>query len=925
MSKKNIVILFLLSFLLSSIVFPQTTGKISGKITDSKTGEVLFGANVLIEGTSMGAAASESGEYFILNVPPGRYRVRFQMLGYGTVVTENVRVSVNRTTNLSMSLSEEGVTTETVVVRADKLAMKKDQTSSVHNVSADQISMLPVENVEQVVSMQAGVIDGHFRGGRATEVSYLVDGIQTDERFERGGKTVEVEPEAVQDLEVITGTFNAEYGRAMSGIVNLVTKNGGKQFEGSFSGYVSNYMTSNSDVYMGLESSDLSRNNDFKISFSGPIYKEFITFFVNYRYEDVLGYLNGINRFEADNYTNFLERPSPLQDVPTMWDTRIKNYNLYSEHTGDNSYVPMEWYQKTSFMGKLNFQPSTSIRFSFLANLNGFGPGFENGNSSQIYSHAYKYNPTGRRTQYDKNQFYMFSMNHLLSNSMFYDLKLSYQNNYNADYLYEDPFDEKYVSDGYNRSGGGFSTGGQQKGRSERTQEDLNAKFDITWQVNQNHSLKSGVYYTAYKLFNNPNGVIDLRSRTGDPSYRAFRYDPVKKKVVFTDYEPSLLPTEVLDTYEKEPYEFAAYLQDKMEFDDLVINLGIRYDYFNANTEYPSDLRNPDNLQDTKRLSTYPLSEPQEQISPRFGLSYQVGSRALLHFSYGHFFQMPPFYSMFQNQHFLIPTGDYVTIHGNPNIKAEKTVQYEVGLWQEIIPGLGFDVSVYYRDIYDLQSAIVVTTYSGRKYGVYSNKDYGNAKGLEFKIDYLVGPLSFYLNYTLLYTRGVADTPNSTFNRLGQSIDPISRLTPLEWDQRSTANLTVGYIQKKWGATLSTYYNSGMPYTYSPIAESPLARQDIPPNSVYRPSTFTIDLKSHYDITIVENVNLRLSLSVYNLLDTKNELYVNSTTGRAYTGIIREADLVQFRSNYNDVYDAIENPAMYSAPREVKFGVGIRF
>ncbi len=924
MSKKYFEILFLLSFLLSSIVFAQTTGKISGKIIDSETGEALYGANVLIEGTSMGAAASESGEYFILNVPPGTYRVRFQMLGYGIMVAENVRVSVNRTTNVSMSLSEEGVTTETVVVSADKLSMKKDQTSSVRNVSADQIKMLPVENIEQVVSMQAGVIDGHFRGGRTTEVSYLVDGIQIDERFERGGQTVEVEPEAVQDLEVITGTFNAEYGRAMSGIVNLVTKSGGQQFQASFSGYVSNYITSNSDVFIGLTSSDLSRNSDFKISLSGPIYKEFLTFFVNYRYENVRGYLNGINRFEPDNYTNFIERPAQLLDYSTPWDAKIHDQNLYSEHTGDSRYISMDWYQKTSFLGKLSFHPITSIRFSLMASLNGFGPGFENGNSSQNYSHFYKYNPTGRSTQYEKNQFYLFSMNHLLSNSIFYDFKLSYQNHINANYLYEDPFDEQYVSDAYNRSGGGFSTGGEQKGRSERTQKDINAKFDIVWQVNQNHSLKSGAIYTAYSLMNDPNGVIDIRSRTGDPTYQSFYYDPVQKKVVFTDYEPSLLPMSVLDTYEKEPYEFSAYLQDKMEFDDLVINLGIRYDYFNANTVYPSDLRNPDNLQDAKRLSTYPLSNPQEQISPRFGLSYQVGSRALLHFSYGHFFQMPPFYSMFQNHHFLIPTGDFETVHGNPNIKAEKTVQYEVGLWQEILPGLGFDVSVYYRDIYDLQSAIVVTTYAGRKYGIYSNKDYGNAKGLELKIDYLVGPLSFYLNYTLLYTRGVADNPNSTFDRLGQSIDPISRLTPLEWDQRNTANLTIGYIAKKWGATLTTYYNSGKPYTYQPISESPLAKQDIPPNSVYRPTSFSLDLKSHYDISIVENVNLRLSLSVYNLLDTKNELYVNPTTGRAYTGIVREYDINNFRSNYNDIYDGIENPAMYSAPREVKLGVGIR-
>ncbi len=919
------IILLLPFFLFTSIIFSQTTGKISGKVTDSETGEALIGANVLIEGSGMGAAASENGQYFILNISPGVYNIRFQMVGYGTKTIENIRVSVNRTTNVSMSLSQQALTTETVVVSADKLAMKKDQTSSIRNVSADQIEMLPVENIESIVSMQAGVVDGHFRGGRSTEVSYLVDGIQTDERFDRNGKTVEIETEAVQDLEVITGTFNAEYGRAMSGIVNVVTKDGGTEFKGSFSGHLSNYITSNSDVFIGLKNGDVSRNKDFKVSLSGPIYKDIITFFANYRYEDVKGYLNGINRFQVDNYTNFIERPEGLINFSTPWDAKIRNQNLYSEHTGDNSYVPMEWHQKTSFLGKLSFKPITNIRFSLMASLNGFGPGFENGNSSQSYQHAYKYKPTGRRTRYEKNQFYLFSLNHLLSNSIFYDFKVSCQEHNTTAYLYENPFDERYVSDAYIRTGGGFITGGQQKQYGELTQKDLNVKFDLTWQVNQNHSLKAGAIYTTYKIINDTTSVIDLRSRTGDPTYQSFYYDPAERRVIFSDYEPSLLPNSVIDAYERKPYEVAAYFQDKMEFDDLVVNLGIRYDYFNANTLYPSDLRNPDNLQDSKRLSEYLSSKPQKQISPRFGLSYKVGSRALLHFSYGHFFQMPPFYSMFQNHHFLIPTGDFETVHGNPNIKAERTVQYEMGLWQELIAGLGIELSVFYRDIYDLQSAIAVTTYSGRKYGVYSNKDYGNAKGFEFKIDYLAGPLSFYLNYTLQFTRGVADNPNANFDRLGQSIDPISRLTPLSWDQRNTANITVGYTEKNWGTTLTAYYNSGQPYTYSPILESTLAKQDIAPNSEHRPTTISVDLKSYYDIEIFTDIDIRLSLLVRNLLDAKNELFVNPTTGRAYTNVVRESDIFNFRSNYNDISDGFQNPEMFSAPREIKIGLGIQF
>ncbi len=903
----------------------QTTGKISGRVYSQSDKEPVAGANVTIDGMTLGASTDLEGEFFIINIPPGKHDVRVQMIGYETVVVQDVKVSVNRTAGIDVVIGEALLEGEEIVVIADRVSIKKDQTSSIKNVSSEEIQTLPVETIDQVVEMQAGIVQGHFRGGRSTEVSYLVDGVQTDQVFDREGQTVELETEAVQDLEVITGTFNAEYGRAMSGIVNLITKDGGSEFHGSFTGYLSNYYTTHSAVFIGLENTAIARNQDYTFSLSGPILGNTITFFMNYRYQDLQGHLNGINRFEPENYTNFIERPEPLLKYNTPWDAVIKGRKLYSEYTGDERYVAMNWNRKASFMGKLTFKPLQKVKFSMMTNLNGFNPNLDHGNEWQSYSHGLKYKPLGRETNYEKNQFYLFSLNHLVSNSLFYDAKLSYQKNYRTAFLYKDPFDERYVSDGYDRTGGGFVTGGQDKGRWERFQEDINGKLDLTWQINKNHNIKIGTLFTQYVLDNRPNEVLDLRSRTGDPTYQEFYYDPDIQRVVFSDYIPSVLPDSAVDRYKREPYEYAFYVQDKMEFDDLVINLGLRYDYFSSNTVYPSDLRNPDNLQDATRLSDYPEAKPQTQLSPRFGLSYTLGSKAVLHFSYGHFFQMPPLYAMYQNHYFLIPTGDFQTVHGNPNIKAERTVQYEMGLWQELMPGMGMEISVYYRDIYDLQSAIVMTTYSGRKYGVFSNKDYGNVKGMELKFDYFMNPIIFFLNYTLQYTRGVADNPNSTFNRLGQSIDPISRLTPLAWDQRHTLNFSVNYSKNNYGATLTTYYNSGLPYTFVPILESPLSKQDIPPNGEKRPSTVTLDLKSHYIYEIMEKVDLVFNLSVYNLLDTKNELFVNSTTGRAYSAIIRESQIVNFRSNYNDIYDSIKNPAMFSAPREVKLGLGIRF
>ena len=116
---------------------------------------------------------------------------------------------------------------------------------------------------------------------------------------------------------------------------------------------------------------------------------------------------------------------------------------------------------------------------------------------------------------------------------------------------------------------------------------------------------------------------------------------------------------------------------------------------------------------------------------------------------------------------------------------------------------------LYYKDIYDLLSTKTITTFNDVKYGLYTNKDYGNVRGMEIKFDVLYNNLNVMTNYTLQYTRGIADSPTSSFSREGANQDPITKLIPLEWDQRHTMNVTAGYNTKKYGATLSIFYNSG--------------------------------------------------------------------------------------------------------------------
>ncbi|HMA63088.1 MAG TPA: TonB-dependent receptor [bacterium] len=927
-------------------VFSQTTGKIAGVITDKQTGEPLVGVNVIVtsdRGEQSGSATNENGDYYIINLTPGNYTLRAQMIGYTPIIVEDLDVSVNRTRNINLELEQGVVQGEAITVEADQVSLKKDQTSTIKNVSAENMEKLPVENLDEVVEMQAGIVDGHFRGGRLDEVSYMVDGIQVDDGFSGSGKAVDIETEAVQDLEVITGTFNAEYGRAMSGVVNAVTKVGGNEFHGGVSAALGNYYTANNDIFIGLEPEEVTRNQDYKLNLSGPIIRDKIHFFMNYRYQDNKNHLNGIRRFDVDDYSDF------SYPEPSAW---------YTEHTGDSNYVSMNGSKNHSFLAKISPKISSDIKLAFLYTLNK-----DEWNS---YNHAFKYNPDGMANGNRDSYMGAITLNHMLTNSLFYNLKLSYINNEFGWYKYKDTQDPRYIHDVYfSAYGPGFFTGGQEKGHTIRTTEDYNLKFDITWQANEQHNFKTGIQYIDHNIDHKWEQILNRYERIGwnDAELDTLPADLAQQdptniwewsvdnqgnmQVDYIYYEPITMPDSSIysDIYTVEPKEFSAYIQDKMEFDDMVVNFGIRYDYFDPATSYPSQRRNPANQQifyeqdeqgniitriddsgdtvnvlNSEKMSSYPEADPQFQISPRLGFSYQLGKQAVVHFSYGHFFQMPRMEAMYQNNSFQIAPNDYETVQGNPNLQAQKTVTYEIGLWQELNDNMSLDVTLYYKDIYDLLSTKIISTYNQIDYGLYTNKDYGNTRGLELKYNLYAGPFSLLLNYTLQYTRGNADNPTQTFTRAGDSMDPIPKLIPLSWDQRHTLNISVGYNTEKYGGTLTGYYNSGTPYTWQPLQESILSRVNLYENNAWMSGSYKVDFRSYYNLGPV-----RFILKCYNLLDRLNEVYVNPETGSAYTDIVRETEIASHHSDFNEFKDRYQNPSMYAAPRLVKLGVEYNF
>jgi hypothetical protein len=188
--------LILIPVLFLSFTWGGTTGKISGRIIDKATGESLIGCNIIVIEEGLGAATDLNGYYNILNIPPGTYTVKCMMIGYTNVNYTNVTVNADFTTTMDFQLSIAVIAGEEITVIAEKPIITKDLTSSRATISGERISEMPVEEIGDVLELQAGIVRGsdnkiHIRGGRASEVVYLIDGISVSDPFS-GDISVEV-------------------------------------------------------------------------------------------------------------------------------------------------------------------------------------------------------------------------------------------------------------------------------------------------------------------------------------------------------------------------------------------------------------------------------------------------------------------------------------------------------------------------------------------------------------------------------------------------------------------------------------------------------------------------------------------------------------------------------------------------------------
>src|SRR5664280_463299 len=257
--------LLLLLLMIQTCLFAGVTGKLVGKVIDKNTSEPLIGANIIIQGTALGSVADHDGRFIIINIPPGVYNVKVSFIGYETISFENVKIIVDQTTQLSVDLSEKSLQVEEVVVTAKSSMIHMDLTSSISVISREEIEALPVSNFTELLSLQAGVvgsgIDIHIRGGRSNETAYMIDGMMVQDPL-LGGLATNIGKDAIQEMSLLSGTFNAEYGNALSGVVNVVTRDGSDDYAGKIEMKTSEF---------GVREYKRLHQNIETASFSGPL------------------------------------------------------------------------------------------------------------------------------------------------------------------------------------------------------------------------------------------------------------------------------------------------------------------------------------------------------------------------------------------------------------------------------------------------------------------------------------------------------------------------------------------------------------------------------------------------------------------------------------------------------------------------------
>ncbi len=914
--KKFITIVILILFMGNLPLFGSTTGKVVGVVTDEQTGDPLIGVNVFLEGTILGSATDRDGYYVILNVPPGSYTLKSEYVGYAPSLVNNVVVKIDLTSQINIKMQEQSFQAEPVVVSAERPIVVKDVSNSQMNIEAQEIATLPVQRLETVLTLQAGIELGtqgiEVRGGGANQTVFLIDGFSlNDERSNIPYTAMSLS--AVEEIKIQTGGFNAEYGDMRSGLVSVVTKEGNRtMYNGSFT---FNY-------------SPVAQKH-----FGPSLYDPYSYF--NRPYMDPAVCWTGTDNGAWDENTR--------KQYPNFEGWNAVSQGTLQDNNPDNDLTPagarqlFEWQRRRAGdIGKPDYLLDASfggpIPFvnKYLGNLRFFATHYRQQNMfvfplsrdsysenqtqikissdispsmklivSSLYGEvrsASPYDwlttPTGYVLQqvsavadlanspeilyipgyYSPSDIYRamlgIKFTHALNLKTFYTVDLQYKRSqYNTfqttlrdtSRIYQ-PVPGYFVDEapygywGYSSSAidgmslGGWMNLGRDKSRNSTYTMDLN----LTSQLNGKNEVKTGLRL-VYNDFR-------INSSTESPSMGTWT-----RSMIYNIY----------------PFRLGAYLQDKLEYEGFIANLGLRLDYSDANAPV-YELSTYDNYyragygNSLEQQVPSVDAKPDWYLSPRLGISHPITANSKLYFNYGHFLSEAASSYRFRLQR---ESNGLVTYLGNRNLKMERTIAYEVGYEHSLWNMFLLKVAGYYKDVTNQPGWVYYRNINGTvQYYISENNNYADIRGFEVTLTKRAARwLSGFINYTYdVQTSGYFgllenyQDPNTMNEYLRQN--PVqSRPRPQPY---ARANIMVQtptefgpqilgiYLFQNWRLNILAYWKAGGYYTFNPNSTP-----GVVDNFRYR-NTYNVDLRITKDFRM-SRFGVQLYADIWNLLNTK--------------------------------------------------------
>jgi outer membrane receptor protein involved in Fe transport len=737
----------LLSLLIVQAAWSANTGKISGKVTDAKKGDPLPGVNILLVGTKMGGVSDPQGDYYIANVPSGTYTLRASQVGYQEIVIRDIHVRPDATTELSIKLSEVVLDLgQEVVITAQRPLVEKDNTASRVFIESADIEKRPANELADVVltlpsiNVESGVMK--VRGGTLNEVSFIVDGARARNPMNQDPYT-NINLSSIQDMEIITGSFNAEYGEARSGIFNIITKEGGEKY----TIFIDGRYTPPGVKHWGPSLYD----------YSSPLYWE------NSHARHQQWWIDYPNMWVDPNglygndpscswtpqqaYNNYMATHQPLQDYTKTPGYSVEmslggpvpivsnaNFFFSGKYRVEPPVIGNSYLDKGQFFdgtAKITHQidPSTKLQLSGFMGTEktswGIGSGID-GFWAQNYAlnarYAY-YDWAGYPTTMTNGQ--TLKLTHLVDQSTMWEAKLvRVYAHRKSDVLPGDPvgwdasgpanrdylraFNTVVDSNGkvttipigeaYQNVYGYNTTGYYNRYDSKNT--DLTASGYYQSQVNKNMQLKAGGDFTYYTL---------------------------------NQYNESKFPARI-DAGTYHPYQGDLFAQSKLEFGGFIMNLGFRLDFYNPNDTVYEDVFNPMTGGKGTTKMFY-------QLSPRLGISHPIDEYTVLHFSYGHFFERSSFGDYGEGNSeasgsltkYIVTGSSTPWVLGNRNVKPEKTVAYELGIERNFFDIFTLTVTAFYKDIRNTLRSTTIQAPDGT-YRTNANGNYADVRGVEIAL-----------------------------------------------------------------------------------------------------------------------------------------------------------------------------------------------